>query len=59
MDQIDQVEKKLRDLDFACVRLFGVDNRGRDMAPFLLHLLPAVAAAGHHFFVKLHTKKSL
>jgi lipopolysaccharide biosynthesis protein len=59
MDQIDQVEKKLRDLDFACVRLFGVENRGRDMAPFLLHLLPAVAAADHHFFVKLHTKKSL
>jgi lipopolysaccharide biosynthesis protein len=59
MDQIDQVEKKLRDLDFACVRLFGVENRGRDVAPFLLHLLPAVAAAGHHFFVKLHTKKSL
>ena len=59
MDQIDQVEKKLRDLDFACVRLFGVENRGRDVAPFLLHLLPAVEAAGHHFFVKLHTKKSL
>jgi len=59
MEQIAQVEKRLRDLDCACVRLFGVENRGRDVAPFLLHLLPAVAAAGHHFFVKLHTKKSL
>jgi hypothetical protein len=59
IDQIAQVEDKLRRLDCSCVRLFGVDNRGRDVAPFLLHLLPAVVAAGHQFFVKLHTKKSL
>ena len=59
IDQIAQVEEKLRRLDCSCVRLFGVDNCGRDVAPFLLHLLPAVIAAGHHFFVKLHTKKSL
>ena len=59
IDQIAQVEDKLRRLNCSCVRLFGVDNRGRDVAPFLLHLLPAVVAAGHQFFVKLHTKKSL
>ena len=58
-EQISQVEKRLRDLDCSCVRLFGVENHGRDVAPFLLNLLPAVVAAGHHFFVKLHTKKSI
>ncbi len=40
------------------VRLFGVPNRGRDIAPFLLQLLPAVLGDGHHGFIKLHTKAS-
>ena len=40
------------------VHLFGVPNRGRDIAPFLLHLLPAVHALGHLGFLKLHTKSS-
>ena len=38
--------------------MFGVDNRGRDVAPFLLHLLPAALAVGHQWFVKAHTKRS-
>ena len=40
------------------VKLFGVTNRGRDIAPFLLQLLPAVLANGHRGFIKLHTKAS-
>jgi len=40
------------------VHLFGVPNRGRDMAPFLLELLPAAQAVGHSSFIKLHTKSS-
>ena len=52
------VSTRLRCCGFASVRLFGVANRGRDIAPFLLQLLPAVLAAGHRSFVKLHTKAS-
>jgi lipopolysaccharide biosynthesis protein len=43
---------------WSCVRLFGVPNRGRDIAPFVRHLLPACAAGGHPWFVKVHTKRS-
>jgi len=39
-------------------QLFGVVNRGRDVAPFLHHLLPAAVASGHQLFVKVHTKRS-
>ena len=52
------VSSRLRCCGFASVRLFGVANRGRDIAPFVLQLLPAVLAAGHRSFVKLHTKAS-
>ncbi|MCU6434918.1 glycoside hydrolase family 99-like domain-containing protein [Undibacterium sp. Jales W-56] len=34
------------------------ENRGRDILPFL-KIMPEVIAAGHRFFVKTHTKKSL
>ena len=36
----------------------SVPNRGRDLAPFLLDLLPAAQAVGHRSFIKLHTKSS-
>ncbi|MFM7675133.1 MAG: rhamnan synthesis F family protein [Synechococcus sp.] len=48
----------LRELGWPRVRLFGVANRGRDIAPFLRHLLPAALEGGHQAFVKLHTKAS-
>jgi lipopolysaccharide biosynthesis protein len=35
-----------------------VENRGRDILPFL-KIMPEVISAGHEFFVKVHTKKSL
>lgn len=35
-----------------------VENRGRDILPFL-KIMPDVIAAGHEFIVKVHTKKSL
>ena len=35
-----------------------VENRGRDILPFL-NIMPEVIAAGHTFMVKVHTKKSL
>lgn len=40
------------------VRLFAVENRGRDLAPFLRQLLPSAIANGHELFVKVHTKRS-
>ena len=39
--------------------LFGVVNRGRDISPFVLQLLPAALEVGHYAFIKLHTKASL
>ena len=56
--QLPQTALFLRRLGWKRVKLFGVENRGRDIAPFLLQLLPEVIAHGHQFFVKVHTKKS-
>ncbi|WP_191964734.1 rhamnan synthesis F family protein [Synechococcus sp. RSCCF101] len=58
LDQLDEVEELLQDLGLPRVRLYGVANRGRDIAPFLLQLLPAALERGHTAFVKLHTKHS-
>jgi len=56
--RISAVAALLRRRGCPVVHLFGVPNRGRDIAPFLLHLLPAVLAHGHLGFLKLHTKSS-
>ncbi len=57
-EQLTEAERLLRSQQWPRVRLFGVPNRGRDLAPFVLQLLPAALAAGHRFFVKVHTKAS-
>ena len=56
--QLDQVAQLVRQRGWQRVRLAGCANRGRDIAPFLLHLLPAALAAGHPWLLKLHTKQS-
>ena len=56
--QLPQTALLLRRLGWKRVKLFGVENRGRDIAPFLLQLLPEVIANEHQFFVKVHTKQS-
>jgi hypothetical protein len=48
----------LKELAWPRVQLFGVANRGRDMAPFLLRALPTAIANNHQQFVKVHTKRS-
>jgi hypothetical protein len=48
----------LRELSWPRVHIFAVPNRGRDLAPFLLKLLPAAVANNHQQFVKVHTKMS-
>jgi len=58
LQQMHVVVELLKRHDWQRVCVFGVTNRGRDIAPFLLHLLPAALAAGHVSFVKLHTKSS-
>jgi hypothetical protein len=58
LGQLPQTAWLLQRLGWQRVQLFGVDNRGRDVAPFLLHLLPAALAIGHQRFVKVHTKRS-
>ena len=57
-EQLVEAAELLRRLGWPRVWLFGVSNRGRDMAPFLLHLLPAIEELGHGLVMKLHTKAS-
>ena len=56
--QVHAVTALLRRQGWSRVRLFGVPNRGRDLAPFVPHLLPAALSVGHHAFIKVHTKSS-
>ena len=57
-EQLDKAEVLLRSQGWPQVQLVGVANRGRDIAPFLLELLPAALQQRHSVFVKLHTKAS-
>ena len=57
-DQLDEAEALMKSQGWPRVHLVGVANRGRDIAPFLLELLPAALQQGHTAFVKLHTKAS-
>lgn len=57
-EQINDAKTLLSRQGWSNVFLGGVPNRGRDIAPFLLQLLPAALAAGHKTFIKVHTKRS-
>lgn len=59
LGQLQRVASLLHHQGWPNVVLFGVVNRGRDIAPFLLQLLPAALQQGHSAFIKLHTKASL
>ena len=56
--QLLEAAAMVKSLSWPRVRLFGVQNRGRDVAPFLLHALPVIVDMGHRFVLKLHTKSS-
>ena len=56
--QLATAAECIRRLNWPRVRVFGVPNRGRDFAPFVLHLLPAILEVGHGCVLKLHTKAS-
>ena len=57
LSQIEEAKKILANQKWPRVLLCDVSSRGRDIAPCLLNLLPKALRAGHHAFVKLHTKK--
>ena len=59
MGQLHRVAGLLHHQGWPNVVLFGVVNRGRDISPFVLQLLPAALEVGHYAFIKLHTKASL
>ena len=57
--QLNAATECIRRLNWPRVRVFGVPNRGRDFAPFVLQLLPAINEIGHGCVLKLHTKASM
>ena len=57
-EKFDLVCHILKQQQWPTVKIFGVVNCGRDVTPFLLHLLPSAQYNGHKFFVKVHTKAS-
>ena len=57
-DKVEIISKILRNHGWPTVKIFGVDNYGRDIAPFLLHLLPEARKNKHTYFIKAHTKLS-
>jgi len=58
LEKQKQVVALVKDLDWHRAEVVGVENRGRDIAPFLLELLPRALANGHPWLLKLHTKHS-
>ena len=56
--QLYAVASILRRQRWPRVYLVGVPNRGRDIAPLVIKLLPKALSVGHKAFIKVHTKKS-
>jgi hypothetical protein len=54
----EQASQLAAELGWAAAEVVAVENRGRDMGPFVLDLLPRVLANGHPWLLKLHTKRS-
>ena len=59
LDQLEATAALVRDIGWCRAEIVGVENRGRDIAPFLLELLPRVIANDHPWLLKLHTKRSI
>lgn len=55
-EQVSEVESLINKHQYNYY-ILGVENRGRDILPFL-KMLPKVLEGGHEIFLKLHTKKS-
>lgn len=55
---MQRAEQMLRRFNVKNAVIFGVENEGRDIAPFVQHQLPCALEDGHQYFLKIHTKKS-
>lgn len=58
LESLERVASIVQSFGWRNVIVFGCENRGRDVAPFLLDLFPAMLHHGHPWFLKLHTKRS-
>jgi hypothetical protein len=57
-EKCDEVANVLEHCGIERFQIFVCPNQGRDIAPFMNALLPAIIHGGHDHFVKIHTKKS-
>ena len=57
-NQINTVIRILEQQNWQTAKVFALENCGRDVVPFVLHLLPDAERNGHDFFIKVHTKSS-
>jgi lipopolysaccharide biosynthesis protein len=57
-DKASEVVSRLKEHDINNYKVFIVENRGRDVAPFVNVILPALVQHKYNHFIKIHTKKS-
>lgn len=57
-DMANAVISRLGDYDIRSYKLFVGKNHGRDIAPFVNVMLPALIHYNYDHFIKIHTKKS-
>lgn len=57
-ENLARVELILKKQKWGSAYLVGTPNQGRDIAPFLLDLVPAALEKQHNYFIKIHTKQS-
>jgi len=58
-DKVEPVVSCLENYNIPTYRIYVVQNHGRDVAPFMNVILPALVHYGYDNFIKVHTKKSL
>jgi hypothetical protein len=59
VDKVESVASCLENYNIPTYRIYVIQNYGRDVAPFMNVILPALVDYGYDNFIKVHTKKSL
>ncbi len=57
-DKASDVVSRLEEHNINTYKIFIIENRGRDVAPFVNVILPALVQHKYDHFIKIHTKKS-